>query len=137
MIDDIEIRIEKFFTSKAYGVIGASNNRAKYGNKVLRVYLQHHMQVYPVNPNEKTIEGIASIDNVLNLPADVKSISIITPPPVTEKIVAAAIQKGIQNVWMQPGAESDAAIKKCEENGINVIAKGPCILVQLGFHEDF
>lgn len=45
-----------------------------------------------------------------------------------------AIEKGIENVWMQPGAESDAAIALGEKNGINVIAKGPCILITLGFH---
>jgi|SRR5579885_1587552 predicted CoA-binding protein len=136
MYTGIEQRISAFLTSSAFGVVGASNNREKYGNKVLRVYIQNHKTVYPVNPNESSIEGIVCIPTVENLPADVKSISIITPPPVTEKIVRQAISKGIHNIWMQPGAESDSAIKLCEENGINVIAGGPCILVVLGFHED-
>lgn len=132
----IEKRIETFLSSPAFGVVGASTDREKYGNKVLRVYLQHHKKVYPVNPNEKIIEGMACVPDVKSLPADVKSISIITPPAVTEKIVQQAIAKGIENIWMQPGAESDAAIKQCEDNHINVIAKGPCLLVTLGFHDD-
>ena len=132
----IEKKIEKFFTSSAYGVIGASSNRSKYGNKVLRVYLQHNKKVYPVNPHEKSIEGLNCIADVAHLPADVKSISIITPPSITEKIVQQAIAKQIENIWMQPGAESDQAIKQCKQHGINVIANGPCILVTLGYHED-
>jgi hypothetical protein len=34
---------------------------------------------------------------------------------------------------MQPGAESAAAIQRCQKNNINVIYGGPCILVELGF----
>lgn len=132
---NLKEKVEMFFTSPAYGVVGASNNRNKYGNKVLRVYLQHKKTAYPVNPKETIVEGLNCVPDVIALPKDVQSISIITPPKVTEAVVATAIQKGIRHIWMQPGAESDAAIKACEENGINVIAGGPCIIAMLGLNE--
>lgn len=128
--------IELFLKSEAFAVIGASSNRAKYGNKVLRCYLQHGKKAYPVNPHEQQIEGLSVVHFLSDLPDDVKSISIITPPSVTEQIVDEAIKKGIKNIWMQPGAESDRAILNCETNKINVIAKGPCILVVLGYDEN-
>jgi predicted CoA-binding protein len=127
--------IQQFFSSPAYAVIGASNNRSKYGNKVLRCYMQHHYTVYPINPNEPVIEGLTALATLTDLPNHVQSISIITPPPITEKIVGQAIEKGIKHIWMQPGAESSTAIEECRNNGITVIAGGPCILVQLGFKE--
>lgn len=130
-------KIQQFFTSPAFGVVGASKNREKFGNKVLRCYQEHKKEVIPVNPNETLIEGLAAVRNVENLPPNVKSISLITPPPVTEKIVAEAIKKGIKNIWMQPGAENSAAIQLCEQNNVNFIAGGPCILVQLGFSDHF
>ncbi len=126
-------QIELFFSSPEFAVIGASSNQSKYGNKVLRCYLQHGKIVYPVNPNEAFIEGIKVVSSINNLSQEVESISIITPPPITEKIVAAAIKKGIKNIWMQPGAESDAAIQNCLINKVNVIAGGPCILVLMGY----
>lgn len=132
----LDQQLERFFASPAFGVVGASNNRNKYGNKVLRVYLQNHKNVYPINPKEKVIEGIAVLPDIKSLPADVKSISIITPPPITEQIVRQAITKGIKNIWMQPGAESKAAILECFKNNINLIASGPCILVELHYHEN-
>jgi predicted CoA-binding protein len=67
------------------------------------------------------------------VPATVRSLSIITPPQVSEKIVAAAIAHGIENIWMQPGAESPAAVALCRAHGVNVIADGTCLLVVLGF----
>lgn len=125
--------IELFFKSDSYAVIGASTNRDKFGNKVLRCYQQNNKIVYPVHPVETEIEGINCYKSVNELPNDVKSISIITPPSLTEKIVDQAHAKGITNIWMQPGAQSDLAIQKCHDYGINVIADGSCILVVLGF----
>ncbi|MGE3319703.1 MAG: CoA-binding protein [Candidatus Berkiella sp.] len=127
--------IQQFFTSKAFGVAGASTNREKYGNKVLRCYIQHHLTVYPINPRAKVIEGIACFDDIQSLPAEVKSISVITPPLITEHIVNEAIKKGITNIWMQPGAESPLAVKACQDASVNVIADGSCILVALGFKD--
>jgi predicted CoA-binding protein len=128
-------RIEKFLTAKAFGVVGASTNRVKYGNKVLRCYLQKGLRAVPVNPKEKTIEGLAAVADLRDLPEDVKAISVITPPAVTEQVVEAAIAKGIEQVWMQPGAESAKAIERAEKAGLNVIGDGSCILVALGYHE--
>jgi predicted CoA-binding protein len=127
-------RFKSFLASKAFGVVGASKDRNKFGNKVLRCYQQHNMTVYAVNPTETEIEGAVCYSKVSELPADVKSISIITPPQRTERIVQEAIKHGIENIWMQPGAESAAAIEQCQKHGINVIGDGSCILVVLGFN---
>ena len=127
--------IETFLTSEAFGVVGASEDRSKYGNKVLRCYLQNKKTAIPVNPKVAAVEGIATVATVADLPDNVKSISVITPPAVTEKVVEAAIARGITNIWMQPGAESDAAIERCKAAGINVIADHSCLLVVLGYKE--
>lgn len=127
--------IQQFFSSSAYAVLGASTNREKYGNKVLRCYIQHQLTVYPVNPRAEAIEGITCYPDIQSLPAEVKSISVITPPAITEQIVLDAAQKGIQHIWMQPGAQSPLAVKRCHDAKINVIADGSCILVALGFKD--
>ena len=131
----MDARMEKFFESSAFGVVGASTVREKYGNKVLRCYLQNGRKAIPVNPKEKEIEGISCAASVEELAPEVKSISVITPPKVTEQVVTAAIKKGIHSIWMQPGAESDRAIELCQDAGVNVIGDGSCLLVALGFRD--
>ena len=131
----IQQQIETFLASPAFGVAGASANRSKYGNKVLRCYLQHGRRAVPVHPVEKEIEGIAVASSVHDLPDEVKSPSMITPPAVTEKLVLLAIERGITNIWMQPGAESPAAVQYCRDRGVNVIADGSCLLVVLGYRD--
>ena len=128
-------RVEGFLSAGPYAVVGASTNRAKYGNKVLRCYLQHGLRVYPLNPREKKIEGLACVKDLAALPEPVRGLSIITPPQVTEKIVEEAATAGIRRLWMQPGAESPAALRRAEELGLSVIAGGPCLLVSLGYRE--
>ncbi len=131
----IQEQINLFLSAGAFGVAGASSNRDKYGNKVLRCYLQHGRRAVPVNPNEAEIEGVPGVKGVQDLPPEVKSLSMITQPAVTEQIVPQAIAHGIENIWMQPGAQSPAAVELCRQKGVNVIADGSCLLVVLGYHE--
>lgn len=131
----IEEQIRQFLASPAFGVAGASTNRDKYGNKVLRCYLQNGRSAIPVNPNEAEIEGVPCAASLSDLPKDVMSLSMITPPAVTAKLVPLAIEKGIKNIWIQPGAEHPDAVALCREHGINVIADGSCVLVVMGYHE--
>lgn len=131
----ISERIDTFLTAKAFGVVGASARPHKYGNKVLRCYLQNQREAIPVNPTEKEIEGIACVASVADLPDHVDSISVITPPQATEKVVEQAIARGVRNIWMQPGAESDVAVDAAAKAGVNVIADGSCLLVVLGYKE--
>ena len=126
-------QIETFLASPVVGVVGASKERSKFGNKVLRCYLENGRQAIPVHPHETEIEGLACVASVAELPDSVNSISIITPPKITGKVVEMAAEKGISNVWMQPGAQSTEAIQFCEEQGMNLIADGTCVLVELGF----
>lgn len=136
-MNSIADQISRFLASPAFGVVGASSRRHKYGNKVLRCYQQNGRRAIPVNPREQVIEGATCVASVLELPDDVMSISVITPPAITERVVEEAARKGIENVWMQPGAESEQAIATCEAAGINVIADGSCVLVVLGYREQF
>ena len=132
----IDQKIEQFLASDVFGVVGASSKRHKYGNKVLRCYQQNRRQAIPVNPVEKEIEGATVVASIADLPDEVQSISLITPPQVTEKVVEQAAARGIRNIWMQPGAESLAAIEFCRKAELNLIADGSCVLVVLGYREE-
>lgn len=128
-------KIQAFLAGQRFAVVGASADRAKYGNKVLRTYLQNGRDVVPVNPSGGQIEGLEAYPNLAAVPGEIDGVSIITPPAVTEKVVAQAIELGVKNIWMQPGAESAAAVAAAETAGANVIAGGPCILVTLHYRE--
>jgi predicted CoA-binding protein len=132
---DERARIDDFLAGGPYAVVGASRDRRKYGNKVLRAYLQRGLAVHVAHPRELEIEGVRAVPSLAALPERVRGLSIITPPEVTERIVVEAAQVGIRRLWMQPGAESEEAVASAAGLGLEVIAGGPCILVLLGFRD--
>lgn len=132
----LEHQIADFFDGNLFAVVGASADRTKFGNKVLRLYQQHRLEVVPVNPNARTVEGLRAVGRLSDMVVVPHAISIVTPPSVTEVVVDEAIGLGIQHVWMQPGAESAKAISMCRTTAVNVIHGGPCILVAVGCREN-
>lgn len=132
-MDSLDAQIDQFLAAPSFGVAGASDDKHKYGHKVYVCYQQNQRKVYAINPNVKTVMGATAYPNVAAIPEKIESLSIITPPPVTEKVVDDAIASGVKNIWMQPGAESHKAIAKAKEAGLNVIHGGPCLLVVLGY----
>ena len=127
--------ISKFLDGSPFAVLGASNNRNKFGNKVLRSYLQDNRVAIPINPKETQIEGLQAYARLSDVPDSIHGLSIVTPPKITEAIIEEAGELGIKHVWIQPGAESEVAIQRANELGMNVIAGGPCLLVEIGFPE--
>src|SRR5512145_2232963 len=127
--------VRAFMSQGPFAVVGASSDPTKYGNRVLRAYLQRGEDVYPINPRADSIEGLKAYGSLRALPVKVRGVSIITPPAITERVVEEAAQAGAEFVWMQPGAESPEAVRKAQALGLKVIAGGPCYLVVAGFRE--
>jgi len=132
---DTQALIDDFLVGRVFAVVGASTDREKYGNKVLRCYLQNDLVAWPVNPRAEEVEGVPCYPDLASLPESVHGVSIITPPAVTVSVVEQAAEAGIKRIWMQPGAESEEAVARAEELGLTVISGGPCLLVALGFRE--
>ena len=111
-------------------LIGASNNRSKYGNKIYRDLRNKGYKVTPINPKEKKIEGdraYSSIEEMNELP-DIAN--FVVPPPVAMKIAQNITNLGIKHLWFQPGSES----KELEDwlkntDGIEYLINA-CIMVE-------
>ena len=129
-------QIKTFLVGKRFAVVGASQDRAKYGNKVLRVFLQNNLDAVPVNPTTTEIEGLTVYRDLASVPGDIDGVLIITPPVVTESVMHDAIELGIKQFWIQPGAEHAGAIEAAQATGANIIHGGPCILVSLRFRDE-
>jgi uncharacterized protein len=123
--------IEVFLNASTFAVAGASRDRSKYGNKVFRAIIASGRTVYPLNPTADEVEGHPAFATITALPMVPQSLSIVTPPTVTRLVIQQAIAAGVENVWMQPGAEDDQACNAAREAGLNVIDDGSCILVLL------
>ena len=125
-------KIRQFLASGPFAVVGASANPLKYGHKCLLAYINKNLPVYPVNPRAGTILGRQCFPDLRSIPVAVQSVSIVTPPEVTEAVVEEALELGISNLWMQPGADSLSAVLRAKAAEANLIFGGPCLMVELG-----
>ena len=80
-------------------VIGASQDRAKYGNKCVRAFSAEGWEVYPVNPHATEIEGLAVYPSVKEVPGDLAWISVYLPPELTAGVIPDLADKGASEVW--------------------------------------
>jgi uncharacterized protein len=117
-------------TGRVVAVIGASNNRRKFGNRAVRAYLEQGYTVIPINPRGGEIEGIAAYASVLDVPGRIDLASFYVPPDIGETVIEQVVQKGVAEVWLNPGADSDALIAKARALGVRPIVA--CSIVALG-----
>jgi hypothetical protein len=111
-----------------WAVVGASQDRHKYGNRIYRSLRDAGYTVYPVNPRGGELEGAKVYPTLADLPQPPEVIDLVVPPPVTDKVVQEAHELGLDRIWMQPGAESETAIQYCQDHAMQVIY-GACAMV--------
>ena len=121
MENGAEDRIEEFIGKRVWAIVGASHDPAKYGNKIARDLHNAGYIAYPINPKEGEIEGLKVYASLADLPEKPDVVDIVVPPALTEKVVRQVHELGLPRVWMQPGSESEEAVRFCEGHGIGVI----------------
>jgi len=109
-------------------IIGASNRRHKYGNMAVRAYQERGDEVFPINPAQGEIEGLPAYKSVLEVPEDIDIASFYISPDVGLQIIEEVAQKGIKKVLLNPGAQSDELLQRCEELGIDATVACSIIL---------
>ena len=118
--------VDEFISQQTLAIVGVSRSGKKFGNNTFRELTSHGYKLYPIHPEAETLEGVPAYKDFASLPEQVAGVIIIVPPAQTEQVVRQAAAAGIKRVWMQQGAESDSAIRFCEEHGMQVI-HGECI----------
>jgi len=125
-----DTRLRDTAVVKTIAIIGASNDRAKFGNKAVRAFQQQGYEVFPVNPREETIEGLPAFKTITDVPVRPDKVSVYLPPPVLLKVLPAIAAQGCDELWLNPGTESDEVLAAAERLGLNVIQA--CSIVGVG-----
>lgn len=111
-------------------VIGASNNRGKYGNKAVRAFASRGYTVYPINPHEVEVEGLRAYASVGDVPGEIGMATFYVHPEIGLRVIGEVAAKGVGEVWLNPGAESDALVDRARALGIEPILA--CSIVGIG-----
>jgi hypothetical protein len=115
-------------------IIGASADRAKFGNKSVRAHLSQGYDVYPVNPKGGQIEGLPVYKQLRDVPVKLDRVSVYLPPAAALGVLEEIAQVGCRELWLNPGSDSDQVVAKARELGLEPIVA--CSIIDLGVRPD-
>lgn len=122
--------IDMMLQLKTWAVVGATNNKEKFGYKIFKVMLEAGLEVYPINTGVEEILGQKCYPTLKDLPLKPDGVDIVVPPRVGEQILRECAELGISNVWLQPGADTQPVVNLAKELGLTVVDHA-CIMVEL------
>jgi len=115
---------------KVVAVVGASNDRRKFGNRAVRAFLAKGHTVVPINPGESEIEGLKTYKSVLDVPGQIDMATVYVQPDAGVRVMDELARKGIKEVWLNPGADEDAVLDRARAVGLQPIVA--CSIVGIG-----
>lgn len=121
-------QIEQFLANEPIAIAGVSRNPKKFGRAVYEELSRKGLKLIPVNPNIESINGTTCYADISHLPEGVNSLLIVTRKDQTAKVVKDALDKGIQNIWIQQSSDTPEAMALLKGKDINVISK-QCVLM--------
>lgn len=124
-----ESALTEFPKYKTWAVIGVSDDRSKYGNKIYRDLRDAGYTVYAVHPKNTTVEGDPCYPSVKSLPTKPDVVDVVVPPTAAMQVVQDCLEQGIKRIWFQPGSENDDAIAAAQAGGMDVVFDA-CIMIQ-------
>jgi uncharacterized protein len=115
---------------KTVAIIGASSNRAKYGNKALRAFERQGYRVIPINPNEREVEGHRTYASVTDVLEPIDMATVYVPPEIGVRVLDDIARKGIKEVWLNPGADEPEVVARARALGLTPILA--CSILGIG-----
>jgi predicted CoA-binding protein len=120
--------VARFLSLEKYAIAGVSRDPKKFGHVMFRDLRKKGMDVVPVNPKTDTIDGVKCYSSVSDLPPEVRGVIFMTPKEETLTVAREAIAHGINDLWIQQGAETKSMIGELEQEEVNLI-HNQCIMM--------
>jgi uncharacterized protein len=116
---------------KRVAILGASADRAKFGNKAVRAHVRAGWDVIPVNPRGGMIEGLPVATSAAELPAGLDRVAFYLPPDrgLAQLDALAALRPA--ELFLNPGTASAELLAAAAARGLRV-TQG-CSIIDVGF----
>jgi acyl-CoA synthetase (NDP forming) len=133
MTKEIVRQLDYIFRARSLAVVGASATPPKWGYMMVSTPLNtgYRGAVYPVNPREKSVEGIPCYPSVREIPGDVDLAVICVPAAAIPAVMAECAAKGVRGAvvitagFAETGEEGrilqDEVVKIARAGGIRFV----------------
>lgn len=139
-MSQFEALAKAFLAQKQIAVVGVSRNPNETANGIYRTLRDRGYEVFAVNPNAETVEGVPCFPNIQAIPGGVDAAMLVTKPEQSLQVAHDCVEAGVSHVWMHnntfmSSSVSDEATAVCRENGIAVIDGGCPMMFFDPFHK--
>lgn len=112
-----------------YAIVGATQNKEKYGYKVLVDLKNKGYKVIPINPKYQEISDLKCYPNLISLDERPDVVVLVVGEKNAEKVVQDCVDLNLNQIWFQPGSEYDKVVLLAKKAGFEIVV-GECIMVQ-------
>ena len=120
--------VAAFLRGRRFAVAGVSRESNQPANAIFRKLKAAGYDVFPINPQATTLEGVACYADVAAVPGPLDGVVIVTAPGAALDVVRQCAAKGVPRVWFHrsfgDGSVSEEAARECAANGIEAIVGG-------------
>lgn len=122
--------VEYLKKNPTIALVGATNDKSKYGNIILHDLINKGYKVFPINPRATTIDGHKAYKSLEDLLQEQKIdlVVFVVPPKITLEILKDCLRLNIKNVWIQPGAGDEEVRNFLKEHGFEYLMDA-CVMV--------
>ena len=115
---------ELFISSRVIALVGASNNKEKDSNKIMKFLQRAGYKVIPINPTyiNNFINGEKVYGSLLDIEQKVDIVDVFRPSEEAEEIANQTIKIGASVLWLQLDIQNDKAKDLVMKNKIYYIA---------------
>jgi predicted CoA-binding protein len=130
IVDKMDLLMDEMISLKKWAVVGATENPAKFGNKIYNKLKSRGYQVTPINPVYDTVEGVPCLDSLKEMADLPDCVSVVVSPKRALVVVQDAIDLGIKKLWFQPGTFDEEVLTLAENGGLEIVFYN-CVLVEI------
>ena len=114
-------------------IIGASEKQDRYAYKALKMLLDHDHKAFGVNPFGGSALEHTFFKKCSEIPEAIDTITLYVGPARLDKMIDDLLLLKPKRIIFNPGTESENAIAKTKEAGVDVIIA--CTLVMLSTNQ--
>lgn len=104
--------------AKTVAIVGASNKPERASNGIMKFLMKNGYDCTPVNPIEKEVLGIQTVDCVEELTFEPDIVDIFRQSAFAAEVVREACGKNAKLIWLQEGVQSEEAKRIADYAGI-------------------
>lgn len=127
-MNDARIARRILGATHSVAVVGASENPSRDSHRIMNYLMQQGFQVYPVNPNAKSVLGIPCVARVTDLAVPVDTVVCFRRSAEMAPIAHDAVAAQAKHLWMQYGVINEEAATLARAAGLDVVMDR-CIMV--------